>query len=212
MLERNQTIKDLFKPCSEVELLMYLKILQNINTDDLINFKIYVLNNKNQYETFDVALVRLAKEFEARKLLKALQKGEFHFTDKYQMLAFLKANFKNKDIASGVGMYRDMVTIALNKDNRFVNRYTFKELTSDEEGDFLEALFNEQYKIGVVKHLSTKEIRELEARQEEARQRLRLEVEQKKLEIQKLEIQKCDEALERFFEKFKTKIIVIKKG
>ncbi|MCZ6172444.1 hypothetical protein [Campylobacter ureolyticus] len=212
MLERNQTIKDLFKPSSEAELAMYIKILQNIDTDDLIDFKIYVLNNKNQYETFDVALVRLAKEFEARKLLRALQKGKFRFTDKYQMLAFLKANFKNKDIASGVGMYRDMVIIALNKDNRFVNRYTLKELTSDEEGDFLEALFNEQYKIGVVRHLSTKEIRELEARQEEAKQILKFEMEQKKLEAQKLKTQKCDEALERFFEKFKTKIIVIKKG
>lgn len=210
MLERNQTIKDLFKPNSQAELAMYLKILQNIDTDDLIDFKIYVLNNKNQYETFDVALVRLAKEFEARKLLKALKKGEFRFTNKYQMLAFLKANFKNKDIASGVGMYRDMVIIALNKDGRFVNRYTFKELTSDEEGDFLEALFNEQHKIGVVRHLSTREIRELEARQEEARQRLRLEVEQKKLEAQKLETQKYDQALNRFIKKLENKIVIIK--
>ncbi|MCZ6161947.1 hypothetical protein [Campylobacter ureolyticus] len=210
MLERNQTIKDLFKPNSEAELAMYFKILQNIDTDDLIDFKIYVLNNKNQYETFDVALVRLAKEFEARKLLKALQKGKFRFTNKYQMLAFLKANFKNKDIASGVGMYRDMVIIALNKDNRFVNRYTLKELTSDEEGDFLEALFNEQYKIGVVRRLSTKEIRELEARQEEARQILKLETEQKKLEAQKLESQKYDQALDRFFKKLENKIVIIK--
>ncbi|AKT91087.1 hypothetical protein CUREO_1243 [Campylobacter ureolyticus RIGS 9880] len=210
MLERNQTIKDLFKPNSQTELAMYLKILQNIDTDDLIDFKIYVLNNKNQYETFDVALVRLAKEFEARKLLRALQKGEFRFTDKYQMLAFLKANFKDKDIASGVGMYRDMVIIALNKDNRFVNRYTLKELTSDEEGDFLEALFNEQYKIGVVRHLSTKEIRELEARQEEARQRLRLEVEQKKLEDQKLKTQKCDEVLDRFLKRLEAKVVIKK--
>lgn len=210
MLERKQTIKDLFKPNSEAELAMYFKILQNIDTDDLIDFKIYVLNNKNQYETFDVALVRLAKEFEARKLLRALQKGKFRFTDKYQMLAFLKANFKNKDIASGVGMYRDMVIIALNKDNRFVNRYTFKELTSDEEGDFLEALFNEQQKIGVVRHLSTKEIRELEARQEEARQRLRLEVEQKKLEAQKLETQKYNQALNRFIKKLEVKVVIKK--
>lgn len=210
MLERNQTIKDLFKPNSEAELAMYFKILQNIGTDDLIDFKIYVLNNKNQYETFDVALVRLAKEFEARKLLKALQTGKFRFTNKYQMLAFLKANFKNKDIASGVGMYRDMVIIALNKDGRFVNRYTLKELTSDEEGDFLEALFNEQQKIGVVRHLSTKEIRELEARQEEAMQRLRLEVEQKKLEAQKLENQKYDQALDRFLKKLETKIVIKK--
>lgn len=210
MLERNQTIKDLFKPNSEAELAMYFKILQNIDTDDLIDFKIYVLNNKNQYETFDVALVRLAKEFEARKLLSALQKDKFRFTDKYQMLAFLKANFKNKDIASGVGMYRDMVIIALNKDNRFVNRYTLKELTSDEEGDFLEALFNEQYKIGVVRHLSTKEIRELEARQEEARQILKLETEQKKLEAQKLESQKYDQALDRFLKKLENKIVIKK--
>lgn len=210
MLERNQTIKDLFKPNSQAELAMYLKILQNIDTDDLIDFKIYVLNNKNQYETYDVALVRLAKEFEARKLLRALQKGKFRFTNKYQMLAFLRANFKNKDIASGVGMYRDMVIIALNKDGRFVNRYTFKELTSDEEGDFLEALFNEQYKIGVVRHLSTKEIRELEARQEEARQKLKFEIEQKIIEAQKLENQKYGEALGRFLERLEAKIIIKK--
>lgn len=210
MLEREQIVKEVFDPKTEGKTAQYLKILQNIDTSDLVDFSIYVLDNKNQYETYDVALVRLAKEFEASKLLKALQKGKFRFTDKYQMLAFLKANFKNKDIASGVGMYRDMVIIALNKDGRFVNRYTLKELTSDEEGDLLEALFNEQYKIGVVRHLSTKEIRELEARQEEAKQILKFEMEQKKLEAQKLESQKYDQALDRFFKKLENKIVIIK--
>lgn len=207
MSERLATIKELFKLSSGAELLFYEKVLSKIKTDDLIDFKIFVLANKDKFETFETALVRLAKEFEAGLLLKAIRKGQFKFSDKETMIAFIRANFKGKEIASGVGTYKDLVTISMDTEGYLINRYTLKKLTSSDENDFWDFLFKEQFKIGLIRHISTKEQLMLEAQKQKELDFLRRENELKRIKQDRAKRLEYDKNLDIFLEKLQFKIL-----
>lgn len=164
MNDRIQLLKELFNLNSDIKALQYSEFVKGIPTNELIKFSTYALQNAREYETQDKFVARTAKEFLAFLNITALQHKAFRFDTKEAMIAFVRENFRNKEICNGEpnsefgkgNGFFPYVVLAIDKDGDLFSRYQMRKIT-DCEAVFYNWLFENQHKIGVVKIISETE-------------------------------------------------------
>lgn len=163
MKMRTQMIKDALE-CNEVQAIIYDNLMGEIDDKDLIDFFKFRLNFIEQYTSKELATKKALIAYKQNQILNALAGGIRVFSDKEQMINFIKTVFKGKDFCYGAKGYRDFVIFGLDESGEILNKYAidnlgrFVKLNSDESAEIYNWLFENQNRIGVIKHISKAEI------------------------------------------------------
>lgn len=163
MKMRTQMIKDALE-CNEVQAIIYDNLMGEIDDEDLIDFFKFRLNFIEQYTSKELATKKALIAYKQNQILNALASGIRVFNDKEQMINFIKTVFKGKDFCYGAKGYRDFVIFGLDESGEILNKYAidnlgrFVKLNSDESAEIYNWLYENQHRIGVIKHISKAEI------------------------------------------------------
>lgn len=163
MKMRTQMIKDALE-CNEVQAIIYDNLMGEIDDEDLIDFFKFRLNFIEQYTSKELATKKALIAYKQNQILNALASGIRVFSDKEQMINFIKTVFKGKDFCYGAKNYYDFVIFGLDESSEILNKYAidnlgrFVKLNSDESAEIYNWLFENQHRIGVIKHISKAEI------------------------------------------------------
>lgn len=162
MKMRTQMIKDALE-CNEVQAIIYDNLMGEIDDEDLIDFFKFRLNFIEQYTSKELATKKALIAYKQNQILNALAGGIRVFNDKERMINFIKTVFKGKDFCYGAKGYRDFVIFGLDESGEILNKYAiddfgrFMKLNSDESAEIYNWLFENQHRIGVIKHISKAE-------------------------------------------------------
>ena len=175
MEERIAIIKSIYKINDKYEIIQYLKILENIPTERLIEFSVYSLQNKLKYETEKACIVRTAKNFSALITLNLIRQNMFRFENLEEFIHFVKTNFKEKEITNGNSEngFLPFVILSIDKDGDLYSKYTMSK-ASNYETIFFKWLFKNQEKLGQIERISYSEYLNIE---EENKKRKKIESE-----------------------------------
>lgn len=163
MKMRTQMIKDALE-CNEVQAIIYDNLMGEIDDEDLIDFFKFRLNFIEQYTSKELATKKALIAYKQNQILNALAGGIRVFSDKEQMINFIKTVFKGKDFCYGAKGYHDFVIFGLDESGEILNKYAidnlgrFVKLNSDESAEIYNWLYKNQHRIGVIKHISKAEI------------------------------------------------------
>lgn len=163
MKMRTQMIKDALE-CNEVQAIIYDNLMGEIDDKDLIDFFKFRLNFIEQYTSKELATKKALIAYKQNQILNALAGGIRVFNDKERMINFIKTVFKGKDFCYGAKGYRDFVIFGLDDNGEILNKYAlddfgrFMKLNSDESAEIYNWLFENQHRIGIIKHISKAEI------------------------------------------------------
>lgn len=162
MKMRTQMIKDALE-CNEVQAIIYDNLMGEIDDKDLIDFFKFRLNFIEQYTSKELATKKALIAYKQNQILNALASGIRVFSDKEKMINFIKTVFKGKDFCYGAKNYYDFVIFGLDESGEILNKYAidnlgrFVKLNSDESAEIYNWLFENQHRIGVIKHISKTE-------------------------------------------------------
>lgn len=162
MKMRTQMIKDALE-CNEVQAIIYDNLMGEIDDKDLIDFFKFRLNFIEQYTSKELATKKALIAYKQNQILNALAGGIRVFSDKERMINFIKTVFKGKDFCYGAKGYRDFVIFGLDDNGEILNKYAiddlgrFVKLNSDESAEIYNWLYENQHRIGVIKHISKAE-------------------------------------------------------
>lgn len=163
MKMRTQMIKDALE-CNEVQAIIYDNLMGEIDDKDLIDFFKFRLNFIEQYTSKELATKKALIAYKQNQILNALAGGIRVFNDKERMIIFIKTVFKGKDFCYGAKGYHDFVIFGLDDNGEILNKYAiddfgrFMKLNSDESAEIYNWLFENQHRIGIIKHISKAEI------------------------------------------------------
>ena len=162
MKMRTQMIKDALE-CNEVQAIIYDNLMGEIDDKDLIDFFKFRLNFIEQYTSKELATKKALIAYKQNQILNALASGIRVFSDKEKMINFIKTVFKGKDFCYGAKNYYDFVIFGPDESGEILNKYAidnlgrFVKLNSDESAEIYNWLFENQHRIGVIKHISKTE-------------------------------------------------------
>lgn len=149
--------------CNNTQALVYSELLKEISDEDLIDFFKFRLNFIEQYTSKELATKKALIAYKQNQILGALANGIKVFNDKERMINFIKTVFKGKDFCYGAKGYHDFVIFGLDDNGEILNKYAiddfgrFMKLNSDESAEIYNWLFENQRRIGVIKHISKAE-------------------------------------------------------
>lgn len=149
--------------CNNTQALVYSELLKEISDEDLIDFFKFRLNFIEQYTSKELATKKALIAYKQNQILNALAGGIRVFNDKERMINFIKTVFKGKDFCYGAKGYRDFVIFALDDNGEILNKYAiddfgrFMKLNSDESAEIYNWLYENQHRIGIIKHISKAE-------------------------------------------------------
>ena len=102
------------------------------------------------------------KEFERGIIARNMQSGK-RINDFDKFVEFLMYAYRGKPICNGItGIYKPFVTIGISRDGYFENQFTWKKLSSKDEAEVLQWMFNNQERVGVIEHIEPYESRPIE--------------------------------------------------
>lgn len=163
IMTRKDLVTGVFELKSEVKALQYLALLNGIPDSEIINFANYALKHKREFDSRDSYVARAVESFKASLALMAIREGKFSFKDRAEMVAFIKQNFRGKELVSGAKPFLPYVVIALDENATLVNKFRvtdygkFIPLSSDDVTLVYDYLFANQQRIGDVKYISQSE-------------------------------------------------------
>ena len=163
MTRRMIIIKEALE-CNNTQALVYSELLKEISDEDLIDFFKFRLNFIEQYTSKELATKKALIAYKRNQIFNALAGGIRVFSDKEQMINFIKTVFKGKDFCYGAKGYHDFVIFGLDESGEILNKYAidnlgrFVKLNSDESAEIYNWLFENQHRIGIIKHISKAEI------------------------------------------------------
>ena len=166
MTRRMIIIKEALE-CNNTQALVYSELLKEISDENLIDFFKFRLNFIEQYTSKELATKKALIAYKQNQIFNALASGIRVFSDKEQMINFIKTVFKGKDFCYGAKGYHDFVIFALDESGEILNKYAiddfgrFIKLNSDESAEIYNWLFENQHRIGVIKHISKAETDEI---------------------------------------------------
>lgn len=163
MTRRMIIIKEALE-CNNTQALVYSELLKEISDEDLIDFFKFRLNFIEQYTSKELATKKALIAYKQNQILNALAIGVRVFNDKERMINFIKTVFKGKDFCYGAKGYHDFVIFGLDDNGEILNKYAvddfgrFMKLNSDESAEIYNWLYENQHRIGIIKHISKAEI------------------------------------------------------
>ena len=168
-MNRIQTIKEALG-VNETQALITAELLKPLKDEDIIPFFAYRTNFIQPKQSSELITKNAVVAFRKQKALEAIRDGKFSFKNIEQLVEFTKTFFRNEKLCYGA-TYKDFVIIGVDEYGNLINHYHINQagkpvqLSSDDEAEVYAWLFKNQKRIGVIKYISEREIKEKEKEQ-----------------------------------------------
>jgi len=168
-MNRIQTIKEALG-VNETQALITAELLKPLKDEDIIPFFAYRTNFIQPKQSSELITKNAVAAFRKQKALEAIRDGKFSFKSVEQLVEFVKTFFRNERLCYGT-TYKDFVIIGVDEYGNLINHYHINQvgkpvqLSSDDEAEVYAWLFKNQKRIGVIKYISEREIKEKEKEQ-----------------------------------------------
>lgn len=171
-MNRIQTIKEALG-VNETQALITAELLKPLKDEDIIPFFAYRTNFIQPKQSSELITKNAVAAFRKQKALEAIRDGKFSFKNIEQLVEFVKTFFRNERLCYGT-VYKDFVIIGVDEYGNLINHYQINQagkpvqLSSDDEAEVYAWLFKNQKRIGVIKYISEREVKEKEQAKIEA--------------------------------------------
>lgn len=171
-MNRIQTIKEALG-VNETQALITAELLKPLKDEDIIPFFAYRTNFIQPKQSSELITKNAVAAFRKQKALEAIRDGKFNFKNIEQLVEFVKTFFRNERLCYGT-VYKDFVIIGVDEYGNLINHYQINQagkpvqLSSDSEAEVYAWLFENQKRIGVIKYVSEREVKEKEQAKIEA--------------------------------------------
>ena len=171
-MNRIQTIKEALG-VNETQALITAELLKPLKDEDIIPFFAYRTNFIQPKQSSELITKNAVAAFRKQKALEAISEGKFSFKNIEQLVEFVKTFFRNERLCYGT-VYKDFVIIGVDEYGNLINHYQINQagkpvqLSSDSEAEVYAWLFENQKRIGVIKYVSEREVKEKEQAKIEA--------------------------------------------
>lgn len=171
-MNRIQTIKEALG-VNETQALITAELLKPLKDEDIIPFFAYRTNFIQPKQSSELITKNAVAAFRKQKALEAIKEGKFSFKSVEQLVEFVKTFFRNERLCYGA-TYKDFVIIGVDEYGNLINHYHINQagkpvqLSSDDEAEVYAWLFENQKRIGVIKYVSEREVKEKEQAKIEA--------------------------------------------
>ena len=168
-MNRIQTIKEALG-VNETQALITAELLKPLKDEDIIPFFAYRTNFIQPKQSSELITKNAVAAFRKQRALEAIRDGKFSFKNIEQLVEFTKTFFRNEKLCYGA-TYKDFVIIGVDEYGNLINHYHINQagkpvqLSSDDEAGVYAWLFKNQKRIGVIKYISEREIKEKEKEQ-----------------------------------------------
>ena len=157
-MNRIQTIKEALG-VNETQALITAELLKPLKDEDIIPFFAYRTSFIQPKQSSELITKNAVAAFRKQRALEAIRDGKFSFKNIEQLVEFVKT-------------YKDFVIIGVDEYGNLINHYHINQagkpvqLSSDDEAEVYAWLFKNQKRIGVIKYVSEREVKEKEKEQE----------------------------------------------
>ncbi|WP_103567433.1 hypothetical protein [Campylobacter concisus] len=171
-MNRIQTIKEALG-VNETQALITAELLKPLKDEDIIPFFAYRTNFIQPKQSSELITKNAVAAFRKQRALEAIRDDKFSFKNIEQLVEFVKTFFRNERLCYGA-TYKDFVIIGVDEYGNLINHYHINQagkpvqLSSDDEAEVYAWLFKNQKRIGVIKYISEREIKEKEQAKIEA--------------------------------------------
>ena len=171
-MNRIQTIKEALG-VNETQALITAELLKPLKDEDIIPFFAYRTNFIQPKQSSELITKNAVAAFRKQRALEAIRDGKFSFKNIEQLVEFVKTFFRNERLCYGA-TYKDFVIIGVDEHGNLINHYHINQagkpvqLSSDDEAEVYAWLFKNQKRIGVIKYVSEREVKEKEQAKIEA--------------------------------------------
>lgn len=168
-MNRIQTIKEALG-VNETQALITAELLKPLKDEDIIPFFAYRTSFIQPKQSSELITKNAVAAFRKQKALEAIRDGKFSFKNIEQLVEFVKTFFRNERLCYGT-VYKDFVIIGVDEYGNLINHYQINQagkpvqLSSDSEAEVYAWLFENQKRIGVIKYVSEREVKEKEKEQ-----------------------------------------------
>ncbi|MBS5828254.1 MAG: hypothetical protein KIC68_05135 [Campylobacter concisus] len=168
-MNRIQTIKEALG-INETQALITAELLKPLKDEDIIPFFAYRTSFIQPKQSSELITKNAVAAFRKQKALEMISEGKFSFKNIEQLVEFVKTFFRNERLCYGT-VYKDFVIIGVDEYGNLINHYQINQagkpvqLSSDDEAEVYAWLFENQKRIGVIKYISEREIKEKEKEQ-----------------------------------------------
>ena len=168
-MNRIQTIKEALG-VNETQALITAELLKPLKDEDIIPFFAYRTSFIKPKQSSELITKNAVAAFRKQKALEAIRDGKFSFKNIEQLVEFVKTFFRNERLCYGT-VYKDFVIIGVDEYGNLINHYQINQagkpvqLSSDSEAEVYAWLFENQKRIGVIKYVSEREVKEKEKEQ-----------------------------------------------
>lgn len=168
-MNRIQTIKEALG-VNETQALITAELLKPLKDEDIIPFFAYRASFIQPKQSSELITKNAVAAFRKQRALEAIRDGKFSFKNIEQLVEFVKTFFRNERLCYGA-TYKDFVIIGVDEYGNLINHYHINQagkpvqLSSDDEAEVYAWLFENQKRIGVIKYISEREIKEKEKEQ-----------------------------------------------
>lgn len=172
-MNRIQTIKEALG-VNETQALITAELLKPLKDEDIIPFFAYRTNFIQPKQSSELITKNAVAAFRKQRALEAIRDGKFSFKNIEQLVEFVKTFFRNERLCYGA-TYKDFVIIGVDEYGNLINHYHINQagkpvqLSSDDEAEVYAWLFKNQKRIGVIKYISEREVKEKEKEKEQAK-------------------------------------------
>ena len=171
-MNRIQTIKEALG-VNETQALITAELLKPLKDEDIIPFFAYRASFIQPKQSSELITKNAVAAFRKQRALEAIRDGKFSFKNIEQLVEFVKTFFRNERLCYGT-VYKDFVIIGVDEYGNLINHYQINQagkpvqLSSDSEAEVYAWLFENQKRIGVIKYVSEREVKEKEQAKIEA--------------------------------------------
>ena len=168
-MNRIQTIKEALG-VNETQALITAELLKPLKDEDIIPFFAYRTSFIQPKQSSELITKNAVAAFRKQKALEAIKEGKFSFKSVEQLVEFVKTFFRNERLCYGA-TYKDFVIIGVDEYGNLINHYHINQagkpvqLSSYDEAEVYAWLFENQKRIGVIKYVSEREVKEKEKEQ-----------------------------------------------
>mgnify|MGYP007021020413 FL=1 len=168
-MNRIQTIKEALG-ANETQALITAELLKPLKDEDIIPFFAYRTNFIQPKQSSELITKNAVAAFRKQKALEMISEGKFSFKNIEQLVEFVKTFFRNERLCYGT-VYKDFVIIGVDEYGNLINHYQINQagkpvqISSDSEAEVYAWLFENQKRIGVIKYVSEREVKEKEKEQ-----------------------------------------------
>ena len=162
-MNRIQTIKEALG-VNETQALITAELLKPLKDEDIIPFFAYRTSFIQPKQSSELITKNAVAAFRKQRALEAIKEGKFSFKNIEQLVEFVKTFFRNDRLCYGA-TYKDFVIIGVDEYGNLINHYHINQAGKPVQLSSDAWLFKNQKRIGVIKYISEREIKEKEKEQ-----------------------------------------------